>query len=321
MELYNILALIWSLLTIWSGLRYTSGKTGPLTWWGGFFDYVFGLDACKSVPAENQRASSFREPCWQCEPGGGKGLPYPHGGQPQFRTMPKETTIEECTAVNGVGGVTGTNVTGRLGSKAVSTAQYIVGFFTGNVNGSVSQAEYDKKRFKNGTPYAALQSTTNDSIGYYYTQDSAGNEIPLLAPCNSGTYSFPSGSLNAFLGSSTGPFPVGWNAYLNTENSAWGQQFGRSTIACDAGGSYVQSGQTPWNPKSAQLIYNDPNQTAPSKWWSDKSGFQNITPTSAPNGYNQLYASTVLANVNKIEYKQFNSNAPTSMPNQWQRKL
>lgn len=108
-------------------------------------------------------------------------------------------------------------------AKTVDPVSYITRFFTGSPTGSIAQGQYDKKRFKHGTPYTYKQ--TGSTIGYYYSTDASGREIPLIPPAV-GQTTIPSAlatNPTAYGGSAaTGYMPDGWNAWVRYPNGKTG---------------------------------------------------------------------------------------------------
>lgn len=170
---YNIVGFFWFLFTVAAGLKAADGKTGPLTWWGTFFDNLFDLGNCEKVPVANQSPPYLR-------PAIGCPTPYtfPHGGNASNTINPLPFIPAHTTVVNGVGGVGQSSIRQRQG-KAIDPATYIMQVMTGNPVGNVANGEYDKKRFKFGTPYMDQQPSF---AGYYQSNDNLGRSVPLIAP-------------------------------------------------------------------------------------------------------------------------------------------
>jgi len=309
---YNIIAAIWSFLTIAAGARYADGAlTGPLNFWGEWFDSAFGLIGCKKIPQRDQNANRLKAPCWSCP--SDVGVYYPHADNPFFVTQPVSAT--NCTPVANAGGMTQSMIAGH-GGGIMNPVQYINTIFTGSSTGDLNSGQFDKSRFKQGTPYIPLQDTTGDSIGYYYTNDTMGREIPLVAPCttSSGSTQLRPTNLSNFTGGSTNQWPVGWNAYL-TSNALPNQS---QQMACNMGTSARTSSTGGY-----QYVYNNPGTVFGG--WSNTLGFPtdntSITPTNPNDNYNSIYVSSVLQNPNKIKYKQFNRTTPSAAatPKNWGR--
>lgn len=308
MHVYNAIAALWALATIYGGVKYADGQlTGPLAMWGGLFDYVFGLDTCRTVATRNQKLDPLRPACFACS--SGTGVSYPHAGNTSFVTRPVESNVHDCSVVGGVGGV-GSDSISSFHGQAINALDYIKAFFTGSSTGSIAGAAYDEKRFRFGTPYISQQSTTGDSIGYYYTHDSYGQEVPIIPPPQSGAVSLPSG-LNQF-GSNTngGPFPDDFNAWITA-----------NTILPGPGST------TTIGPPQQQVFMAPPTQATP--------GAPNIpgyydrgTPGDfdqvgfGTNQGNSWYVSAVVNNPQKIKWKQFNRETPLpgETPSTWNRQ-
>ncbi len=307
MKVYNWIALFWTFATVYGGVQYADGNlTGPLSFWGRFFDYVFGLDTCRSVATRNQTYDPLRPACFACS--SGQSISFPHAGNTSFVTRPVETNVHDCSVVGGVGGVAGNSISSFSG-KPLDPLSYIKAFFTGSTTGSISASAYDKKRFRNGTPYITQQSTSGDSIGYYYTHDAYGQEVPIIPPPQSGSLPLPPG-LNQF-GSNTngGPFPDGFNAWITAYPTV-------------GGNTNSQTG-----PPQQQVYMAPP--------------FQGVQGSSLTPGYydrgnasdfdqqgfgttqaNSWYVSSVINNPQKIKWKQFNRETPMpgETPSTWNRQ-
>lgn len=211
---------LWASVTVVAGLRYADGKAvnGPMAMLGKVFDKMFGLDTCRKIPPRNQNLNDLKDPCYFCP----QGATYPHADQPDFQIANNESTnVLDCTGVSGVGGVNQHFLTSS--AKTVDPVSYITRFFTGSPTGSIAQGQYDKKRFKHGTPYTYKQ--TGSTIGYYYSTDASGREIPLIPPAV-GQTTIPSAlatNPTAYGGSAaTGYMPDGWNAWVRYPNGKTG---------------------------------------------------------------------------------------------------
>ncbi len=313
---YNIVALIWSMITIYAGIRSAEGITsGPLSAYGSAFDYIFGLDSCARVPHKNQEADYLRDPYNACAPQ--YQVSYPHGydtiaNKQVMGVLPPKNDTEESTAVIGVGGVNSSYVQG-WNKKAMQASQYILGYFTGSFSGSVTNGQYDTKRFKSGTPYSQQSyDASSNTIGYYYWTDRSGQEVPIIAPCgtgnanSSGTY-LPQ-NLNKFNnGLGNYALPAGWNAIINSGANAVPTEV---PVTCDPGGGYgVYSG--PFG--IIQPYYNPMSNIT----WSDRAGFAN-----QGGNYNAMYTNSVLAGgISKLKFKEFTTTGPETPPSGWARQL
>lgn len=304
MKAYNLVALVWSIATVYSGVRYADGnKSGPLSFWGGLFDYVFGLDTCRTVPTRNQSTNPLRPACFACN--AGSSIIYPHAGTTNFYTRPVAVNIHDCSVVQGVGGVAGDSISSFNGTP-IPALEYIKAFFTGSTSGSIAAAQYDTTRFKNGTPYLSQQSSSGDSIGYYYTTDAYGQEAPIIPPPQSGAVPLPPG-LNQF-GSNTngGPFPDDYNAWITAQPTVGGVPQGPTQQ------QVYMAAPTQGMPGSAIVpAYYDRGNASD----FDQEGF-------GTDQANAWYVSTVINNPEKIKWKQFNREQPMpgETPSTWNRQ-
>lgn len=291
-EFYNYLAFFWYILTVWSGLAAADGKSGPLTWWGSFFDAAFGLDNCEKVPAENQDPP-YHRPAIGCT----TPYAYPHGGQSSTTLMPLAYVPPSTTVVQGVGGVTSTSISQRY-RKAVDSATYIMQIMTGKVTGDVAAGEYDKKRFKFGTPYIDQQP---EYQGYYQTLDKMGRAVPLIAPSTTA-------SAKAFV-------PPGFDY---TTNPAWvtsPSMSGNKVQASYNGvllttGGMVANVQPTYLPPNTKLFLNKPG-----------GGFQGST---TPAQSNEQFIRTALLNPGQLTFvsaSKVASNQTKAHPNNWTSPL
>lgn len=294
----NIFMAMWSAVTIMSGVRYARGTatSGPLSWMGMIFDEIFGLDTPRLVPSKNQNLSHLKAPCYFCS----APSKYPHGGNSSFVCNHGQLDVLDCTAVSGVGGSNSKFVAG--GSKLVDAVQYINTILTGSSTGSVSKGDYDKKRFKFGTPY--IPNQTGDAIGYYYTTDTKGQEIPLIPPAI-GTNTIPRalasnpGAYGATAGNHG--FPTGWNAFVHyNATSASGGSFGAAITPISADGT----------------DYNNPTPTVT---FDPTLGFVDTKFPSYGNTAqtNALFVSGPLYDPDKLKYKQFTPSSSLAHPSQW----
>lgn len=294
----NIFMAMWSAVTIMAGVRYARGTatSGPLSWMGMIFDEIFGLDTPRLVPSKNQNLSHLKAPCYFCS----APSSYPHGGNSAFVCNHGQLDVLDCTAVSGVGGSNSKFIAG--GAKLVDAVQYINTILTGSSTGSVSKGDYDKKRFKFGTPY--IPNQTGDAIGYYYTTDTKGQEIPLIPPAI-GTNTIPRalasnpGAYGATAGNHG--FPTGWNAFVHyNATSASGGSFGAAITPISADGT----------------DYNNPTPTVT---FDPTLGFVDTKYPSYGNTAqtNALFVSGPLYDPDKLKYKQFTPSSSLAHPSQW----
>lgn len=297
----NIFMAMWSAVTIVAGVRYASSSNvnSAMATLGRVFDSLFGLDSCPLIPKANQNLSKLKEPCNFCN----SATPYPHGGNSAFVINHGTVDVTQCTGVRGVGGANDSFVSG--GAKLVDPVQYTNTILTGSPTGSISKGDYDKKRFKFGTPYIPRQS--GDTIGYYYTTDTKGQEIPLIPPAI-GTNVLPPALANnpAAFGATSGThgFPQGWNAYVHYNNGTFGAAI------------------TPFSrtdPTNPTTTYSNP---------IDSSSYDPLTGFVVGKGWtqvnteksNEFYVSgplAAVANPDKLKYKQFTQSSSSAHPAQW----
>lgn len=301
----NIIAFIWYFFTVVAGVRAADGKVGPLTKWGDFFDSVFGLNACKKVPAHNQNPP-YKEPVILCPD---LPVPYPHAGQTNFNiaVSPEENQTQTGTAVRDVGGVTSLAVKGAL----VSAFDYIVQQFTGGSDASKlgNFGDYNKEIFKGGlSPYCnTSQSTSKGEIGYYYYMDQNNKEVPVIPPATANN-PLPNPPLLQpeyihglqFTPSPYGEdpanhgYPTGWKAYLGTQLQ---NAMGYSTAFNGFGNGLTRTSTKPY--ASNQLIYFPLPQNGGQISWSNEFGFKD-----AKN--NEWLVNSMLLKPNKLKWKAFN---------------
>lgn len=283
----NVFMSLWALTTMVAGIRYADGRAvnGPMAWLGSIFDKTFGLDTCRKIPSDNQKMNNLKNPAYFCR----TPAPYPHGGNSSFVVnYPQPPNVMDVTGVSGVGGVTSGHITGHS-SKTIDPVTYITQIFTGSSTGSIAAGQYDKKRFKQGTPYISQQ--TGNTVGYYYTTDAKGQEVPIIPPYTGGA-ALPA-AFQSYVDNYTGTvgamatYPVGWNAYVNYSNTTNGP-----------------SGTVFTNPLT-DGIYTYPSKTAP---FDPLNGFVN-------NASNVALITGPLSNVQDLKYKSF-SISPESGANQ-----
>lgn len=290
----NILAGIWSLVTIVAGITYADGiiSNGPLAWYGMIFDEIFGLNTCTLVPRHNQKFGSLKIPCNFCT----TPTKYPHGGNPDFVINHGPVNVLDCTGVSGVGGVATSDIAGN-NSALVNAVQYINTIFTGSPTGSIGKNAYDKKRFKYGTPNIPQQQ--GNTIGYYYTTDTKGQEIPLIPPAF-GTDVLPAALRDGTTGTTNNSFPEGWNAYVHYANGLFG---------------------TAITPLINGTGYSNP---IPSTTFDPELGFvvpgvsSDYINTPLTNSYYVSGPLSQVADKEKLKYKQFTVGLePGAHPDEW----
>lgn len=220
----NVFMALWTGVTVIAGITYADGKAvnGPLALLGRVFDGLFGLDTCRKIPGGNQNLGNLKNPCYFCSTGGA----YPHADHVDFvvnHASPPD--VFNCTGVSGVGGINGSHMVSGAKS-AVDPVQFITTVFTGSPTGSIAKGDYDKKRFKHGTPYPWQQ--TGKTFGYYYTTDDKGQEIPIIPPAIGTTTIPPALAANptAYGGdATTGYMPPGCNGWIRYPNGTTGMAF------------------------------------------------------------------------------------------------
>lgn len=282
----NVFMSLWALTTMVAGIRYADGRAvnGPMAWLGSIFDKTFGLDTCRKIPSDNQKLNNLKNPAYFCR----TPAPYPHGGNSSFVVnYPQPPNVMDVTGVSGVGGVTSGHITGHS-SKAIDPVTYITQIFTGSSTGSIAAGQYDKKRFKQGTPYISQQ--TGNTVGYYYSTDAKGQEIPIIPPYTGGAF-VPGAFKTAASGSPVWnlAFPTGWNASVKYAGPTGGSLYGTAFTALDSNGQYT----SPQQPNSA---------------FDPLNGFVN-------NASNVALITGPLSNVQDLKYKSF-SISPESGANQ-----
>lgn len=306
---YNIIAAVWSLLTVYSGVKYAEGYTeGPLSAYASVFDYLFGLDLTPLIPASNQ-SPPYLKPANECS----TPFPYPHGGDKNF-SINKSITDGNGTAVQGCGGVTSKRL--QRGSKLVPTIQYIAQRLTGTTTGNIASGAYSRSVFKQGTPYYttvnqdASQPAAN-TIGYYFTKDTNGKEVPLISPCIN-QYNFPG---NLFAYNPNGRLPDDWNAVITT---GAGQQ-----TTCYSGISPYKPGtnqSTQWYYLNSNGHY-DYNPKTKGYDYIKSQPFNNIQGFGN-EASNEYFIQTSLQD-SQVYYKEFPKNSsfsPTDGTAQWERQ-
>lgn len=277
----NIFMAMWTVTTIWAGVTYADGKNvnGPIAWLGKIFDKTFGLDTCRRIPNHNQNLNDLKQPAYFCK----QPASYPLSSNLAFAVNYEQPpNVLDSTGVSGVGGIHDGHITG-LGSKAVDPITYITRVLTGSTTGSIAKGEYDKKRFKQGTPYITQQ--TGNTVGYYYSTDAKGQEVPLIPPFTGGA-TFPAAGEKFIIG---GP-PTGFNAVVKYTGGARGTVF---------------------TAPSGNGLYNNPASGAA---WDPLNGFMN---TAA----NVAYVQGPLSGIDKLKYKSFSVTdsgaSSSSHPNNW----
>jgi len=291
---------MWSAVTILAGIRYANGKNvnSAMATLGRVFDSMFGLDSCPLIPKANQNLSKLKEPCNFCN----EPTPYPHGGNSAFVINHATLDVSQCTGVRGVNGANDSYVS--EGSKLVDPVAYTNAILTGSPTGSISKGDYDKKRFKFGTPYIPRQS--GETIGYYYTTDTKGQEIPLIPPAIGTTVLPPALANNsAAYGATSGThgFPQGWNAYVHYTTGSFGTAI------------------TP-------ITRPEPNYPAGYANPTDSTTYDPLTGFSVAKGWNSIDVEksnrllvsgplAAVANGSALKYKQFTPASSSAHPSQW----
>lgn len=284
----NIMMALWAVTTMAAGIRYADGRAtnGLMAFMGEMIDRMFGLDTCRKIPSGNQNLNDLKNPCYFCK----QGAPFIHAGDSTFVVnYPQPPDVLDCTGVSGVGGVVDGHIVGH-GSKAIDPVTYINKVITGSTTGSIAKGEYDKKRFKHGTPF--IYNQTGSTFGYYYSTDAKGQEVPLIPPAQ-GTTTLPTAlaaNPAAYGGSSaTSNMPIGWNAYINYPNGTTGAAY-----------TFLLNGY-PTNPVSSSTF--DP-----------LNGFVN-------NASNLNFIAGPLSGINNLKYKSFSPIASESSasthPSSW----
>lgn len=298
--IYNIVAAIWALITIVSGIRYFQGFTaGPLSYYARIFDNIYGLNVTTVIPARNQ-SPPFRDPCIACS----SPIDYPVGGNASNQIYPRPFDGNDCTGVESVGGITRTRISHH--GVLVPVLNYINQIFTGSTNGDPTQGSFDKSRFKSGTPYyqtinSDISKPPADNLYYYYYIDERKQEQPLLPPCF-GRYTTPQ-QLTYYNAEQSFSLPEGWNAVITTGNG--------SQQTCYQG--LVQT--KPANSKSKPTYYykNTSGEYIGNKYVANQ-------PYAArTNGFgdqlsNVQFVQTSLAGANQLKVKKFSKvgGQPTS---------
>lgn len=303
----NVFMAMWAGVTIAAGVRYADGKAvnGPLAFLGRIFDSMFGLDTCRKIPARNQNIADLKQPAYFCS----TGANYPHADEQGFIIEhDNPPNVAAITGVNGVGGINGSRfIHGNKG--AIDPVTYINTIITGSPTGSVATGEYDKKRFKYGTPFAQYQ--TGSTWGYYYSTDDKGQEIPVLMPAT-GT------SLSAPVYPSNNPFAYGGRAntgYFPPDSKGW-VRYGYST--------------DPYTPDPTGMVLTKPV----GKTWSTPDSTSTFDPllgfVGGPKGHqaassaqaNIKFIETALSFIDNLKYKSFSpvgpdGSAQATNPAQW----
>lgn len=212
MFIYTWVFLFWYLITVISGLRSANGYTsGILSSYGRWFDEIFGVSGCAWIPGKNQR-NYERQIYYNCD----EPIQFPLAGDNGNSVTPTGMNPKKTTVVAGVG-------TGKPsisnGGTPVSPVAYINWILTGNSKGNpVDASVYNKKIFKEGTPFYNRSTDGTSTTGYYYTTDAKGNEVPIFDPIAqySSTYDPPTALMDGTYGPNDPNTGVvsGWNAVV-----------------------------------------------------------------------------------------------------------
>lgn len=290
MYAYTWIFLAWYIINVVSGLRAAGGNTsGILSAYGYWFDEIFGVSGCPWVPGGNQK-NYKRQIYYNCD----KEIQMPLAGDSGNTIKPNGmSSVHNVTVVEGVGSRTPPI---SNGGKPVSSIEYVSQILTGNPKGNPTNASiYNKKIFKQGTPFYNRSTNGTSATGYYYTKDASGNEIPIFdpIPANPNSYEAPAELQNGTYGPNdpnTG-LPVGWNAGIST----------------NVGGFNVPASSIPPTMVNGtgQVVYNTsvPNSSGTQQWpvQDVPKSMGNIGNLSTMN----YIANTQFLDTNEIYFKSF----------------